>query len=670
MDQNHGDAGGHSSHHAHMAADFRRRFFVSAVLTVPILVLAPLVQRLVGVEGDLDFAGDSYVQAAFASVLFFYGGWPFLTGLLSEIKGREPGMMTLIGVAITVAYVYSAAVVFGLPGEVFFWELATLVDVMLLGHWVEMRSIMGASGALDALARLMPSDAHLLGEGGSLVDVAVAELHPGDHILVRPGEKVPTDGEIVEGRTSLNESMLTGESKPVEKEVGDVVIGGAVNGEAAVTIVVRKTGEDTYLAQIIELVRQSQESRSRTQDVANRAAFWLTIVALSVGSVTMGAWLGFGRDFNFALTRAVTVIIISCPHALGLAIPLVVAVSTSLSARNGLLIRDRSAFERARNLDAVIMDKTGTLTEGRFGVTDIVTLGGIEEERALSLAAALESRSEHPIARGIVEAAVVRGLSVGAPVDFRAVPGRGAEGVVDGANVKIVSPGYLRDEGLSVEDPRVDAIASQGKTVVFELVDGRIEAAFALADIVRPESRSAVDALKQMGIRVVMLTGDSHTVAAAVAEELGLDEFFAEVMPDQKAAKVREVRERGLKVAMVGDGVNDAPALVEADVGIAIGAGTDVAIEAADVVLVRSDPRDVASIVTLARATYSKMVQNLWWAAGYNILAIPLAAGVLFSVGVVLPPAVGAALMSLSTVIVAFNARLLGRTGRRLAIQA
>ncbi len=670
MDHNHGDAGGHSSHHAHMAADFRRRFFVSAVLTVPILVLAPLVQRLVGVEGDLDFAGDSYVQAAFASVLFFYGGWPFLTGLISEIKGREPGMMTLIGVAITVAYVYSAAVVFGLPGEVFFWELATLVDVMLLGHWVEMRSIMGASGALDALARLMPSDAHLLGEGGSLVDVAVTELHPGDHILVRPGEKVPTDGEIVEGRTSLNESMLTGESKPVEKEVGDVVIGGAVNGEAAVTIVVRKTGEDTYLAQIIELVRQSQESRSRTQDVANRAAFWLTIVALSVGSVTMGAWLGFGRDFNFALTRAVTVIIISCPHALGLAIPLVVAVSTSLSARNGLLIRDRSAFERARNLDAVIMDKTGTLTEGRFGVTDIVTLGGIAEERALSLAAALESRSEHPIARGIVEAAVVRGLSVGAPVDFRAVPGRGAEGVVDGANVKIVSPGYLRDEGLSVEDPRVDAIASQGKTVVFELVDGRIEAAFALADIVRPESRSAVDALKQMGIRVVMLTGDSHTVAAAVAEELGLDEFFAEVMPDQKAAKVREVRERGLKVAMVGDGVNDAPALVEADVGIAIGAGTDVAIEAADVVLVRSDPRDVASIVTLARATYSKMVQNLWWAAGYNILAIPLAAGVLFSVGVVLPPAVGAALMSLSTVIVAFNARLLGRTGRRLAIQA
>jgi Cu2+-exporting ATPase len=502
---------------------------------------------------------------------------------------------------------------------------------------------------------------------GATEDVPVTDLAPGDRVLVKPGERVPTDGEVVEGRSSLNQALLTGESQPVEKGEGDQVIGGSVNGEAAITIRVTKTGAETYLSQVIELVRRAQATRSRTQDLANRAALWLTLIAIGGGTVTLAAWLVAGQAFHFALERMVTVMVIACPHALGLAVPLVVAVSTAISAQHGLLIRDRTAFERARQLDAIVFDKTGTLTEGRFGVTDVVPLDDGDEAEVLRLAAAVESRSEHPIAAGVVRAAAARGVRHPAPRDVTAIPGKGARGLVEGVDVKVVSPGYLREEGLPLSDPRVARLAEQGKTVVYVVADGRVAGAIALADIIRDESRDALQRLKRLGIKAMMLTGDSVAVARWVAGELGLDDSFAEVLPDQKAAKIREVKSRGLVVAMVGDGVNDAPALVEADVGIAIGAGTDVAVESADIVLVRSDPRDVAAIIELARATYRKMVQNLWWATGYNAIALPLAAGALYgAAGILLSPALGAVFMSTSTVIVAINARLLGRTPRRM----
>ena len=663
-----GSSGGDHSAHAHMVDDFRRRFWVSLALTLPVLATSEMVRHLLGLRGGLVFPGEGYVGFAFASAVYLYGGWPFLTGFVDELRARLPGMMTLVALAITVAYAYSALVVLGLPGNVFFWETATLIDIMLLGHWIEMRSVLGASQALEQLVRLLPAEAHRFRADGSVEDVPLDALQPGDRILVKPGEKIPTDGRIVAGRTSVNQAVLTGESQPAEKGEGDEVIGGAVNGEGAITVAVRRTGAETYLSQVIELVRKAQETRSRTQDLANRAALWLTLIAVGGGTVTLVAWLGAGREFSFALERMVTVMVITCPHALGLAVPLVVAVSTALSARSGLLIRDRSAFERARALDAVVFDKTGTLTEGRLGVTDIVPLAGRSEREVLRLAAAIESRSEHPVAAGIVHAATERAVPFPPPEHFVAIPGRGAQGSVDGAEVKVVSPGYMRDEGLGVgsqgEGERVQRLADQGKTVVYVLADQQIIGAIALADIIRPESREAIRRLKAMGIQSIMLTGDAAAVARWVAAELGLDDYFAEVLPHQKAAKIEAVKRRGLTVAMVGDGVNDAPALVAADVGIAIGAGTDVAIESADIVLVRSDPRDVAAIVQLARATYRKMVQNLWWATGYNAVAIPLAAGVLARAGILLSPALGAVLMSASTVVVALNAQLLGR-GRR-----
>ncbi|MGE0480395.1 MAG: copper-translocating P-type ATPase [Vicinamibacterales bacterium] len=641
-----------------MVADFRRRFWVCLALSIPVVALAPMIQAWLGLRDSLRFTGDSYIQFAFASVVYFYGGWPFLKGLFGEFAKRQPGMMTLIALAISVAYFYSSVVVFGVRGEVFFWELATLIDIMLLGHWIEMKSVMGASAALEKLVQLMPAEAHLVADGG-MRDVPVTELKHGDRVLVKPGEKVPTDGTVVEGRTSVNESMLTGESKPVEKGEGDPVIGGAINGEAAITFEVSKTGGETYLSQVIEMVRKAQESRSRTQDLANRAALALTIVALSAGAVTMITWLLLGREFAYALERTVTVMVIACPHALGLAVPLVVAVSTAIAAQTGLLIRDRSAFEAARGLDAIVFDKTGTLTEGRFGITDIIPLADLDESRVLTLAAAIEAQSEHPIAAGVVRSAEERGIKVPGARGFTAIPGKGAEADVDGTNVKVVSPGYLRQANITPDNEQVRQVSEQGKTVVYVLADDTLVGAIALADVIRPESREAIDRLKQMGVRVMMLTGDAKPVADWVSRELGLDEVFAQVLPEQKAAKIKEIQARGLTVAMTGDGVNDAPALTQADIGIAIGAGTDVAIESADIVLVRSDPRDVMAIVELARATYRKMVQNLWWAAGYNIVAIPLAAGVLYSVGVVLSPAFGAVLMSASTIIVAINARLL-----------
>jgi len=642
-----------------MVADFRRRFWVSLVLSVPVLALSPLIQAWLGLGEALAFPGDRSVQAALATIIYFYGGWPFLRGVVGELGQRQPGMMTLIALAITVAWGYSALVALGLHGEVFFWELATLIDIMLLGHWIEMKSVLGASAALESLVRLMPAEAHLVGAGGATRDVPVAELKHGDRVLIKPGEKVPTDGTIVEGETSVDEAMLTGESKPVEKGKGATVIGGAINGEAAIIIEVQKTGDETYLSQVITMVRQAQESRSRSQDLANRAAVWLTAVALGGGAVTLAAWLAAGVSFPFALARAVTVMVIACPHALGLAVPLVVAVSTALSAANGLLIRDRSAFERARALDAIVFDKTGTLTEGRFGVTDVIPLDDRGEEDVLRLAASLESQSEHPVAAGIVRGAQRRTVQFPPPLGFRTIPGKGAEAVVDGVRVRVVSPGVLKAQGLRVDDGRVREAAEQGKTVVYVLVDDRLVGAIALADIIRPESREALARVKAMGITAMMLTGDATPVAAWVAGELALDEFFAEVLPDQKAAKIKEIQGRGLTVAMIGDGVNDAPALTQADLGVAVGAGTDVAIESADIVLVRSDPRDVTAIVELARATYRKMLQNLWWATGYNALAIPVAAGVLYPIGILLTPAAGAVLMSLSTLIVAVNARLL-----------
>jgi len=657
-------AQGHAGH-ADMVADFRRRFWISLALTLPVLATSHMIQQFLGLRDALAFPGDRYVGFGFASAVYFYGGWPFFTGFVDEVRARLPGMMTLVALAITVAYAYSTLVVFGLPGDVFFWETATLIDIMLLGHWLEMRSVLGASRALEQLVRLLPADAHRLRPDGGSEDVPVAALRPGDRVLVKPGERIPTDGEISDGRTTVDQALLTGESRPVEKGPGDAVIGGAVNGESAVTTRVTRTGADTYLAQVIELVRQAQETRSRTQDLADRAALWLTIIALSAGAATFVAWLTAGRELYFALERTVTVMVIACPHALGLAVPLVIAVSTTLAARRGLLIRDRSAFERAHELDAIVFDKTGTLTEGRFGVTDVVALDGRSEADVLRLAGAIESRSEHPIAAGIVRAVAERALRYPAPAEVTAIPGKGARGIVEGTEVKVVSPGYVRELGLGPRESggQIQRLLDQGKTVVYVVADGKVIGAVALADVIREESRDAVRRLQRRGIKTIMLTGDSAAVADWVAQELGLDEYVAEVLPDQKATRIRDLKARGLTVAMVGDGVNDAPALVEADVGIAIGAGTDVAIESADIVLVRSDPRDVAAIVELARATYRKMVQNLWWATGYNAVALPLAAGALYGVaGVLLSPALGAVLMSASTVIVALNAQLLGRS--------
>lgn len=647
----------HQNHHAHMAADFRDRFWIALVLTLPILILSPLLQKMVGVREVMNFSGDIYVLFGLSTAVFFYGGWPFFKGLFKELNSKQPGMMTLVAVAITTAYAYSSAVVFGLTGKVFFWELATLVDVMLLGHWIEMKSVMGASKALEELAKLMPSDAHKIMPDGSVKDVPLNELAVNDQVLIKPGEKIPADGVIVNGNSAVNEAMLTGESTPVTKKTNDNVIGGAINGEGSLTIAVKGTGKDSFLSQVIDLVKQAQESKSKTQDLANTAAMWLTIIALSGGAITFFIWLGImGKDLSFAIERAVTVMVISCPHALGLAVPLVVAVSTALAASNGLLIRNRPAFERARKIQAIIFDKTGTLTEGRFGLTDTLLFSqDIDEDTLHQYAASVEANSEHPIARAIAST-----FENKLPIEnFKGIAGKGAEARVEGKEVQVVSPGFLREHNIAMDDQRVEKLKTQGKTVVFVLIDGQLMGAIALADIIRPESKQAIAALKAMGIKCMMLTGDNKQVAQWVSDQVGLDEYFAEVLPQDKATKVKEVQSRGILVAMTGDGVNDAPALAQADLGIAIGAGSDVAIETADIILVRSNPVDVVALLNLSKATYGKMIQNLIWATGYNAFAIPLAAGALYAWGVILSPALGAALMAASTVIVAINARLL-----------
>ncbi len=619
--------------HEHMIADYKRRFWVSLVLTIPIVVLS--------------FYPQPYLIFALSTCVFFYGGWPFLKGLVEDLKEKKPGMMTLIGLAISVAYLYSTFVVFGLKGKTFFWELSTLIDIMLLGHWIEMKSVLGAGKALEALVQLLPSTAHKIMPDGSIKDISTKELSLGDKILIKPGEKIPADGDVIEGKSSVNESMLTGESMPVSKEKGSKVIGGSINSEGSLTVEIKKMGKDSFLSQVIDMVRTAQASKSKTQDLANRAALWLTIIAIASGLLTFLIWMILTQaGAGFAIERSVTVMVITCPHALGLAIPLVVAVSTALAAQKGLLIRNRTAFETARNIQAVVFDKTGTLTEGKFGVTDVLPFDNTNAEELLNYAGAIEVHSEHLIAKAIAERCKEKW-----PVEgFQAIPGKGALGKVKGKEVKVVSPGFLKENNIAFNEPYQE----QGKTVVFVLIDNQLKGAIALADIIRKESKEAISALKKMGIRCMMLTGDNKLVGKWVAEELQLDEYFAEVLPQEKAKKIQEVQQRGLTVAMVGDGVNDAPALAAADVGVAIGAGTNIAIEVADIILVKSNPLDVVAILSLSRSTYRKMVQNLFWATGYNAIAIPLAAAFVY-----VTPAVAAAVMSLSTVIVAINAKTL-----------
>ncbi len=656
--QGHGGDGGHHNHHAHMVEDFKKRFYISLIFMIPILILSPMIQMFLNV--DWRFTGDVYILFALSSIVFFYGGWPFLTGAKDELKEKIPGMMTLISLAIVVAYVYSSAAVFGFAGDDFFWELATLIVIMLLGHWIEMRSVMGASKALEELAKLMPSEASVIDEEGNVTVVDITELRHDDRVLVKPGEKIPVDGEIIDGRSTIDESMLTGESIPIEKGTGDEAIGGSVNGEGSLTISIKKTGEETYLSQVIKLVKEAQESKSRAQDLANRAAKWLFYGALAAGLLTFVIWIALGYSVSFAIVRMVTVLIIACPHALGLAAPLVVAVSTSIAAKNGLLIRNRAAFESARSIEAVVFDKTGTLTKGEFGVTNIATEGSYTEDDILALAAAVEAHSEHPLARGILKSAEERKLTIKPVQNFQSLTGKGLQGEVEGKAIMVVSPGYVRSENLTFDEGPFNEWSEEGKTVVFTLVDGKIGGMIALADIIRDTAKEAINKLKEINVKSIMLTGDNEKVAQYVGAKLNMDEIFAEVLPHDKSDKIVEVQTKeGLRTAMTGDGVNDAPALAKADLGIAVGAGTDVAIETADVVLVKSNPLDVLNIIKLSRATYRKMIQNLWWAAGYNIAAIPLAAGVLYPLGIVLSPAVGAILMSLSTVIVAINAKML-----------
>lgn len=646
-------------HPGHDPSDFKNRLWIAIILTIPILLLSPMLQQMLHLGTKLSFPGDIYLLFILSSALFLYGGWPFLKGLVNELSARQPGMMTLIAIAISAAYFYSSLVVFGVAGQMFFWELATLIDIMLLGHWLEMRSVQSASNALQQLVQLLPATAHKIFADGSIKEIPLQQLKLHDIVLIKPGEKIPADGLVLGGETSVNESMLTGESTPVAKQVGSYVIGGSINAEGSITIEIEKIGENSFLSQVINLVKEAQKSKSRTQDIANRAASWLTYIALGGGLITLLLWLILsGSSFAFALERAVTVMVISCPHALGLAVPLVIAISSAIAARHGLLIRNRQAFEVARKVNAVIFDKTGTLTQGQFGITNVLLLNSSiinNDKELLEYAASIEIHSEHSIAKSIV-----RTVEKYMPVtNFKAIPGKGAQGTVNNKNIEVVSYNYLQEQKINVDDARITDLIAQGKTLVFILVDHVLTGLIALADIIRPESLSAISQLKKMGIRCMLLTGDNYQVAQQVANTLGLDEFFAEVLPQDKMSKVKDVQARGFIVAMVGDGVNDAPALAQADVGIAIGSGTDVAVATADIILVKSNPFDVVHIITLARATTSKIIQNLIWATGYNVLAIPLAAGILFKYGILLSPAAGAVLMSLSTIIVAINAKLL-----------
>jgi Cu2+-exporting ATPase len=664
MDHGSGDHSGHNpahgqmghDHHKMMVKDFRKRFWISLIVTIPILFLSPMIQEFFGY--DLLLPGNPYILFALSTFVYFWGGWPFLKGFYNEIKSKGPGMMALISMAISVAYFYSAATVFGLPGEDFFWELSTLIVIMLLGHWLEMKSVLGASKALQLLVSMLPAEAHKV-VGDKIQDVKLEDLLKDDIILVKPGEKVPADGIITEGSSYLNESMLTGESKPVKKEVQDKVIGGSINGNSTLRVKVEHTGKDSYLNKVIKMVDEAQRTKSKMQNLSDRAAKWLTYIALAIGFGTLAVWLILGFPFVFALERMVTVMVIACPHALGLAIPLVVAISTAVSAQNGLLIRNRTAFEESRKISALLFDKTGTLTKGDFGVTRIESVNELyTRDEILRLSSALELSSEHPIAVGIIKKVKEKDIEIPKTKNFNAITGKGVEAIVEGKKVKVVSPGYLRDEKIQITE---DAFSDAAETVVFVLIDGKLAGYIALADEIRPESADAIKVFKKNNIKVLMATGDNEKTAKAVSDKLGLDGYYAEVLPHQKVEIVKELESKGEFVAMTGDGVNDAPALAKADVGIAVGSGTDVAAETADIILVNSNPKDIANLILFGKATYNKMIQNLVWATGYNVVAIPLAAGVLYSSGFVLGPAVGAVFMSLSTIIVAINAQLLKR---------
>lgn len=656
----HGPAGhgatGHAGHHEQMVADYRKRFWIVLLLTIPVTLLSPMIMMLFGYH--FEFPGANFIVFGLSSVIFFYGGKPFLEGAWEEWKNRSLGMMMLISLAIVSAYIYSSFTAFFIEGSDFYFELATLILIMLLGHWIEMKSQMGASKALEELIKLMPKVAHRLDAAGNIEEVSIEALVPGERILVKPGEKIPLDGKIYEGLSTVDESMLTGESVPVEKQPGMQAIGGSINGSGVLKLTVEKVGNETYLAQVINMVQAAQQQKSKSQGLADKAAGWLFYIAVTAGLLTFLYWI-FAADLAFALERMVTVLVIACPHALGLAVPLVNAVSTSIAARNGLLIRNRTQFEEARNVDRIVFDKTGTLTEGNFGVTDILPAAGVSEKELLTLAYSAESQSEHPIAKGIVRKGEAESVALLPVTDYQNLTGQGLQVTVDGMQVAVVSPGTMDERGITYDKETFASLAQQGKTVVFVLKEGILQGMIANADIIRSSSHEVVTALKEQGIEAIMLTGDNSRAAQYVGDQLGLAQVFAEVLPAEKSKHIAALKAGNKKVAMVGDGVNDAPALAEADLGIAIGAGTDVAIETADVILVDSNPKDVLTIITLSKATYRKMVENLIWAVGYNVIAIPLAAGVLANQGFLITPAIGAAVMSISTIICAVNARLL-----------
>lgn len=649
-----GQSHDHDHHHEHMADDFRKRFWISLALTIPVLLFSSTIQGWFNYS--LVFTGRDYLIFGLASLLFFYGGWPFLKGMVSEMKKKQPGMMTLIALAIIVAYCYSSAIVFGLQGRPFFWELSTLIVVMLAGHWVEMRSQMKASGALDELMKLMPDTAHRITDEGT-EEVKVSSLGSGDKVLVKPGEKIPADAIIVEGKSYIDESVISGESKPVQRKKDDKVVAGSVNGKSTLTIEVKDTGEDTYLSKVVGMVSDARAEKSRMQNLANRAAFWLTIIAIASGSITLAAWLAAGRDFNFALSRMVTVMVIACPHALGLAIPLVAAISTSVSARNGLLVRNRTSFENAGKTSVVVFDKTGTLTEGKYGVSNYESLADdVKNNELLRMAAAVESGSEHPIASGILNKAEEEEIEVPEASDVESMTGEGVKGKVEGKEVKIVSPSYLEKHDIEFD---TGLLKETGSTVVFILVEDTLTGYITLSDQLRKNAGEAIAKLRSMGIDSWLMSGDNEQVTRSISEKLEMKGYFADVMPDEKEKKIQDIRDKGNFIAMTGDGVNDAPALARADLGIAIGSGTDVAAETADVILVNSNPMDVARLINFGKATHKKMIQNLIYATAYNVVALPLGAGALAWAGIMISPAAGAMLMSLSTVVVAINAQLL-----------
>lgn len=647
------DTVGHDKHAGHHVADFWKRFIVCTIVSIPVLALSHMIQLWLGFE--LSFAGDKYLLAVLSTFIFIYGGYPFLKGLVDEVKDNAIGMMTLIGVAITVAWAYSVAITFGLTGMDFYWEMATLIDIMLIGHYFEMKSVMGASRSLEMLMKMMPATAHHI-MGDQIHDMPVEHLKIGHKVLVKPGEKIPVDGIVLDGESYLDESMLTGESKPVKKEKDSKVIGGSINSNGSLTIQVTSTGKDSYLNKIVKLVEDAQKVKSKTQNFADRAAKVLTFVALGGGVITLVVWLLLGFPFVFALERMVTVMVISCPHALGLAVPLVVAISTSISAQKGLLIRNRTAFENARLITTIIFDKTGTLTKGTHELLKVVSINNqFDEKELLRLASGIEQHSEHYIAHGLLRKVKELGITIPKTEKFNYLPGKGLEGIVEGREIKVVGPNYLKEKNISVEEINT----STTSTVVYVLVDNSLVGYFSFADQIREESFEAIQVLKDAGIKNLLLTGDNKHVAEKVSNELKMDGYLANVLPHDKLEKVKEMQSKGEFVAMTGDGVNDAPALAQADVGIAVGSGTDVAAETADIILVNSNPKDIANLILFGRATYNKMIQNLWWAAGYNIAAIPLAAGVLYKWGIMLSPAIGAVLMSMSTIVVAINAQLL-----------